>query len=204
MPGKRLVLLAVLPGLGLGFGLSVLGLMPVPDVRVRWTVPVIEAGRYAPAAAQEAGEEIVLVYVGSSKCAWSNAPELPGIVRALKRDLLARARAEGRGFAAAGVARDVRAAAGLAHLEKFGAFDEVMAGRSWANAGVQKYMYGNMPGPGATPQILVVARTLDYDHGHVSISDERVLARAVGLEEITEWAAKGAPLAMPSVHSEGG
>ncbi len=193
--GKRFVTIPLMIGLGLGFGLNVLGLMPIPDVQVRWSVPVIEAGRYVPQARQRPGDEIVLVYIGSSGCTWSNAPQLPGLVRGLKQDLLDRARTEGRIFAALGIARDIVVADGIAHLEEFGPFDEVMAGRSWANTGIQKYFYGDLPGGfGATPQIMVVSRTLFYENGHISIKNEQVLARAVGLAEITEWTSKGAPL----------
>lgn len=198
----RIVLLPVVVGICLGFGLTTIGVMPMPDLSVRWRVPVVEAGRYRPLAAVR-GEEIALVYVGSSTCAWSNAEALPGIVQDLKLNVLARARDEGKGFAAIGVAQDAVAANGVDHLSKFGEFDEIVAGRGWANIGVQKYVYGNMPGPGGTPQILVVARTLSHDTGHVVVGGERVLARMVGLNEITEWAEAGAPFAIRSTQDGG-
>lgn len=199
----RAVLLPVVIGVCLGFGLTAIGAMPMPDVRVRWRVPVVEAGRYRPVAALP-GEEIALVYVGSSTCAWSNAEELPAIVHDLKLRLLTRAREEGKGFAAIGVAQDAVASNGVEHLLKFGEFDEIAAGRGWANIGVQKYVYGNMPGPGGTPQILVVARNLGHETGHVVVDGERVLARMVGLNEITEWAAAGAPFAIRSATRDEG
>lgn len=171
--------------------------MPIPDVTVRWSVPVLKAGEYIPTGSVDAGEEIVLVYIGSSTCGWSNVPELPDVVRSLKVKMQARAQTEGMGFAAVGVARDAVVANGMEHLDKFGAFDEVMAGRGWANAGVQKYIYGEMAGLGATPQILVVSRRLGYETGHVTFNDEKVLIRKVGVDEIAGWAAEGAPLQSP-------
>ena len=182
-------------GATIGLVLTFMGLVPIPEVR--WKMPTTEAGEYRPDSRLEPGEELAFVFVGSSACAWSNRPELVKIVRDLKTTYAARAAADGIGFAAVGVARDIVAERGIAHLEKFGRFDEVMAGRGWANTGIQKYLYDAMPGPGATPQILVVARSLDYSTGHVAMVDERVLARKVGLPEITAWADEGAPLAQP-------
>jgi hypothetical protein len=154
-----------------------------------------ETDEYRPDPGLKPGEELAFLFVGSSACAWSNRPGLAKIVRNLKTTLAARAAADGIGFAAVGVARDIVAERGIAHLEKFGRFDEIMSGRGWANIGIQKYLYDAMPGPGATPQILVVVRSLDYSTGHVAIVDERVLARKVGLRNIEAWVDEGAPLA---------
>ncbi|MCY3599679.1 MAG: hypothetical protein OXN85_06885, partial [Gemmatimonadetes bacterium] len=82
---------------------------------------------------------------------------------------------------------------GLEHLERFGPFDEVTAGRGWLNMGVLEYIYGDLPGVAATPQVIVVERTVKRD-GEWRIEDQRVLARRAGLDEIEEWAKEGAPL----------
>jgi len=119
---------------------------------------------------------------------------LVALVSNLKLELQARARAEKRGFVAVGIARDMDSPSGLAHLRKFGAFDEVMSGRSWANIGLLKYIYGDMPGRAATPQVLVVSRTFHAEGGHYSFRDERVIVRAIGLEDIKAWVLAGAPL----------
>lgn len=189
---KRLARASVLLGVGTGFALALSGRFPLPEIKVQWDKPPAEADGYRPKPNRTPGEELVLVYIGSSNCSWSNGPELPGIVGELKTTLRDRAQDSGRAFAAVGVARDGVAADGIAHLAKFGAFDEIMSGRGWANTGVQKYIYGPMPGEGATPQVLVLARSLDYQLGHVSVVDERVLVRRVGSDEIVAWASAGA------------
>ena len=196
-PMARWGLLALGVGLALGFGLGSLGLLPVADVDIRWTVPALSVDEYNPEALATEGAEALLVYVGSSTCGWSNTPELPRLVGDLKRELRSRARREGWRFAAVGIAKDRRAADGLAHLEKFGAFDEVMAGHGWANRGVQEFVYGqgSLAGPGVTPQVLVVLRRLEFvADGHISIADEEVLTRKAGLDQITDWIADGAPI----------
>ena len=102
-------------------------------------------------------------------------------------------------MATLGVARDWRVDAGIEHLRKFTAFDEVAVGRSWANHAIQEYLYGDLPGLGATPQVIVVARTFDNLKGHVSVTRERVVARVTGLDEIAAWATSGAPYSAGSL-----
>lgn len=192
----KLVLLALAVGCVLGFALDSVGMLPVPAIEIDWTVPAMRASEYVPAASSNAGEEVVLIYVGSSTCAWSNVQELPLQVRRLKTIMQQRARTEGRQFATIGIARDRLASVGLSHLKKFGPFDEVMAGRSGANRGIQEYIYGagSMAGPDATPQIILVSRRLAFPANHVSIVDERVILRKRGFAAISEWIAEGAPV----------
>lgn len=191
----RLGILALAVGSVLGFGLDSIGLLPIPDVDVKWVVPAVVASDYAPGEPLNDGEETVLVYVGSSTCAWSNVPELPSLLRGLKSRMQERARAEGRRFSAIGIARDQVAADGITHLDKFGRFDEVMSGNSWGGHGIQQYIYGtdDMAGPAATPQLIVVSRRLEYSAGHVSIADEHVIMRKTGFVAISEWIGEGAP-----------
>lgn len=184
--------LAALVGVAAGFLLALAGRFPLPEISVRWPTPALAPEGYRPGANRAPGEQLVLVYIGSSRCRWSNGPELPNVVVSLKTTLQDQAQAAGMGFAAVGIARDGLAADGVAHLAKFGDFDEVMSGHGWANTGVQRYVYGAMPGIGATPQVLVVARSVDHRLGHVSIFDERVLVRKVGADEIITWARAGA------------
>ena len=190
-------LLALGVGVALGFGLGSLGLLPVADVDIRWTVPALSVSEYVPEALSTEGEETALVYVGSSTCGWSNTPEFPSLIQGLKAELQSRAHREGWRFATIGIAKDRRVVEGLAHLDKFGAFDEVMTGRGWANRGVQEFVYGrgSLAGRGATPQVIVVSRRLEFvADGHVSIADEHVVVRKVGLDQITEWIADGAAI----------
>lgn len=199
----RLGALAVGLGFAAGLALGRAGLVPVPEVSVSWSIPALLPASYLPSASTEEGDQLVLVYVGSSTCGWSNRPELYPMIQNLKSELSERANTAGVGFAAVGIARDVRAADGLAHLEEFGPFDEVMAGNSWANTGIQEYIYGagEMAGPGATPQILLLSRRLDYTAGHVSLADGRMLLRKSGFGDISDWVDAGAPFDIDGVHN---
>lgn len=197
---KWLLVVALVPlalGGGLGFFSSSLGLLPIPNIDVRWTVPLpLRWDDYVPAVTSEPSEQVLLVYVGSSKCRWANLPEFPGLVRAMKTELQSRARRHGKAFGALGIARDRVAADGLKHLSTFGAFDEIAAGNGWANTGIQHFLYGDgeLAGPSATPQVVLLSRRLARRSGRVSVEDERVLLRKTGFESIREWAANGLPV----------
>ncbi len=103
----------------------------------------------------------------------------------------------GRSFMALGIAKDWDASAGVAHLATFGTFDEIMAGRSWMNEGVLKYIWQTLPGAPSTPQVLVVERMVSVPLAagdRFEVSKESVIARNTGLGEIRQWVEAGAPL----------
>ena len=89
------------------------GVFPIPTIDLVWS----ESGygdnqsRYVPAARDDTGEEIVLVYIGSSTCAFSNAETLPETIERLKTAVQEQAVSSGLSFAAVGVAKDRRTAA---------------------------------------------------------------------------------------------
>jgi hypothetical protein len=154
-----------------------------------------------PAAADTASvrRELVMVYIGSSTCAVSNRRELRDDVRELRRQLQTRAAAAGRTFVSVGVAVDLRADAGLRHLERMGPFDEVAAGRGWANAHALRYVWEEWPGIAGTPQIVLVEREMRVEGegpGGVSYAagPERLVLRKAGLWEIGRWSENGAPI----------
>jgi hypothetical protein len=89
----------------------------------------------------------------------------------------------------------------LQHLAKFGPFDEVVVGRNWSNSAGVKFMSQEYPGPVATPQVLVIERTVQSpDDAHPlarrAYLSERLLLRKVCVEEIATWANAGSPVDM--------
>lgn len=159
-------------------------------------LPVFGAERSAPdpdTRPVRPGRELAVVFVTSPTCVWSNSPEIPSLIQRAKESVRRRGEEHGFGFAAVGVVRTHSVTAGMRHLAKFGEFDEVMAGRAWFNIGALKYVAHDMPGPRATPQIVIVERSVgspDEPHLH----DERVVARLIGVEPIKRWVESGTPL----------
>ncbi len=141
------------------------------------------------------GPELVLLYIGSSTCVWCNAEELPGTLAELKDLVSKQANDAGYSFATMGIAKDSAVSQGLEHLQKVGGFDEVNTGRGWLNTGALRYVFMEHPGRSATPQVLVLRRTiLPNTSTGFTVSGERVLIRKIGLNRIIEWADSGAPL----------
>lgn len=184
---------AILFVFGTTLGSVLKGINLIPTVAIRW--PDLEARDYRPGTvrATSEGDEIVLVYIGSGGCGWSNLPEMPQTVRDAKRNVANHAREAGTAFAAIGVALDPDAIGGWAHLEKFGLFDEAVVGKAWRNTASQKYIFGPLSGTAATPQVLVTIRSANGMG-----TDERLLVRKVGSSAIARWVATGAPL--PPLH----
>lgn len=155
----------------------------------------------ATAAADTASvrRELVMVYNGSSTCAVSNRRELREDVRQLRHLLERRAAAASRAFVSLGVAVDRESAAGLRHLERMGPFDEVAAGRGWANAHALRYVWQEWPGIAGTPQIVLIEREIrvarDGPGGvNYATGPERLVLRKAGSWEIGRWREAGAPL----------
>lgn len=155
-----------------------------------------EASEASIEAVPRPGRQLVLVYVGSSRCGPSNAPDLPGVVGAISALLRSAAREDRLGFVRIGVAREISARSGLEHLSKFGGFDEISVGQGVLNTASAKYISVDHKGVAATPQLLVVDRRIGEVLGSVDpvAADERVLLRKVGLAEISDWLKLGAPL----------
>ena len=152
---------------------------------------------YQPTYEPLAGKELVLIYIGSSQCAFSTNPALPAIVESAKRALRDKALEAERPFITVGIVKDWIVENGVNHLATFGTFDEIMTGRSWMNEGVMRYIWQTLPGPASTPQLLVVERTMvvpGEGADRFRISDEAIVTRKVGMGEIPAWVEAGAPL----------
>lgn len=181
------------------FGVAVLasstGAVTIPEVSLRWAP---QRGEYVPSKRAPDGQELALIFIGSSTCGASRHEVLPRAVQRLKLEMRERAVASGRSFTTLGIARDWDVDEGIEHLRGFGRFDEVVAGRNWVNIGILRYVWEDLPGRAATPQLLVVDRRLvDRNATEASggvLQDEQLLVRLVGWQEIERWAARGAPM----------
>ena len=153
---------------------------------------------YLPSYAPVSGDEIVMVYIGSSTCGFANGPDVPALIERTKLALRQEALSRDATFSAIGVSIDWNVDNGLRHLSKFGLFDEIMTGRKWLGQGGRQYFWESLPSTlRATPQVIVVARTVTTPtqlNPNYSISNERVLVRKTGIVSITNWLEQGTPL----------
>ena len=140
---------------------------------------------------------IVMVFLGSAHCTASNAPDVRDAIATIKADLRQRAQTRGWSFITIGVARDRLASAGLKHLRWHGGFDEVSAGLGPWNTVYGRYVWRDLPGVAATPQVLVteLSRTDGNELGvELDRVEERLVVRQVGRRAILAYAANGSPI----------
>lgn len=183
------------------FLVSYFGVTSIP-VTVEWTERdhvVWKSGRvgeYEPSLSRpEKGGELVLVYIGSEFCGFSNRPDLPKIIDGIKREIKRKSDRINYSFTTIGIAQNIRVHDGLTHLSKFAPFDEISTGRGWLNESLQKYVWKDIPGNAATPQVIIIKRKIDpirEKSKSVSIENEQVLIRKTGYKSIKRWHNNGA------------
>ena len=142
------------------------------------------------------GPEILMVYIGQSHCAPSNALELPQMVEDIKAGLSRFAEASGARFRAVGLSLDFSPVEGIDHLAKFGEFDELRAGGGTFSDSAMEFLWQGFPGTVATPQIVVIRRErvspkdrqapVEY-----SLKSGLELDRMIGLDGIGNWSLDG-------------
>lgn len=160
--------------------------------------PVAQEG-YRATGAHVDGEQLVLIYFGSSRCVWSNSRELPEIVERLKVAMERQASRRGWSFESVGVGVDWIPEDGLDHLRKFGRFDEVSSGYGWGNHTAMTYFNGQPVPLASTPEVVVVRRNLRRPSlvegvANYAVAHGQVVVVKSGLTELQRWAEAGAPL----------
>ncbi len=184
--------------LTVSFVFGIVDFLPVPSIEIRWPDNSnVATDRYIPSYTTRQGQEIVMVYLGSSTCSLASHPELPFLVERAKLMLQQQAEARGFLFSVIGVSADWVVKDGVQHLAKFGLFDEIMTGKNWQGTGVQQY--GWKVGAAATPKVLVIARTIgdpsQEQPGYAyQVSEETVVIHKAGVTQIFAWVEEGAPL----------
>lgn len=152
-----------------------------------------------PPAFSDTGEmrELVLVLVVDTGCPGSASPELPGLWNALvDRAHVQLPSSMDRVTTLAAVSAP-NPGTGFEFLERFGHFEEVVSGRRRSSAAL-RYVYQDLRGPAAVPQVVVVHREFRRSsNGQMERGEERVIRRYVGPSAI-ERAAERMVLSDPS------
>lgn len=149
--------------------------------------------KYTPSRTFASGREVVLVFIGASFCGAHRKPGFPDAVENVKVALVERAKAQDSRFRVMGIALDWDPAEGYAFLGRFGNFDQMAIGDNWLNESAVKYIWRDMPGRPAVPQILVIEREV-VAGAAINVRGEKLLKRVAGSDAIMAWAAQHAPL----------
>jgi hypothetical protein len=141
----------------------------------------------------ESGPELYAVFIGSSTCGATEREGFGDVVEGIKLQLRGRAEQAGMRFAVAGAATDWHVEPGLAFLRHFGEWDEVLVGRNWLNAAAVRYLWRDIPGRPAVPQVILLRRHVTVSDEGIEISEEQLVARKLGVFEIEDWYENGSP-----------
>lgn len=155
--------------------------------------------RPAPAAAQTdaaaGGDEYVVYFISSTFCIANREPRFHEAVREMMGSVRARAEAESRTVALAGVSVDVSAAEGIRYLSDFGEFDEIVSGSNWLNTAMVHLVWRGEMGPPTIPQVIVVRRQIDRsDRTTLRMGPDEPVMQVVGTDAFQAWVAAGTPL----------
>ena len=192
---NRLWLLSAVSVVSVSFVLGLTGKFHfIPTVELHWPGEKVNP-EYVPSYGTIPEKELVMVFIGSSTCGFSNDSSLPKLIEKAKLQLHDKATDQGWSFSTVGVAIDWVTSDGIDHLNKFGYFDEVMTGRKWHGTGANIYL-NDIHGISATPQILVLARNSEQssDEGGKPVARETPVYRIAGLKQIDNWLSRGLPL----------
>jgi len=152
--------------------------------------PEVVAGRLAE------GVETQVILLASPSCGTCQSAEFVDLMRSLLTTLEHREWGDTAHLSKVfvGLGSVVEEQLALAH--RYGRFDELVLGHGWSNMGAMRYIWQDMPSEGATPNLVVTRRTLAYNEHTRGIAptDEVVLARLIGIDEIRRWASNGSPL----------
>lgn len=147
---------------------------------------------FQPFFSRYSGEQLVMIFVGSSTCDFSNHPDLPRAVERIKLDLQNLSVDQKMTFKSHAVAADWDPRQGLAFLQNFGAFHEVSAGYNWANEAILKFFWELDGETVGTPHILILKRVLESpsdSSSSLKYSDHSIRPLMVlkGTPAITGW-----------------
>jgi hypothetical protein len=118
---------------------------------------------------------------------------LPSLLAAVKNSLRSFVAANDHRLWTIGVGADRDVESALEHLSRY-EFDEIAAGGGVLNPSMLRYVYLDIPGPAATPQLIVTARSVEGDWEGTPVFKERLLLRVVGVGEMKRWLSAGTPL----------
>lgn len=143
--------------------------------------------------------ELMIVYLGSTRCQWCNKQELPPAVRTIIDSIRHRASSTSASYATTvGVDLHPPADDGLKHLAHVAQFDEMALGGGILNAWAIELTWGELAGPAGapTPQVLVLRRRVTKTNRRgdpltLTVERPEVLVRKVGLKEILAWVESG-------------
>jgi hypothetical protein len=182
----------IIGGFGVGRLTGSLVRLPIVDVRFGSEVPHnVEQTR----GALPGGDEVVLMLITSSHCAYCTDAELASLVREAAVSLRRAALGHEATLVSIGVALNWIPGEGWRFLERIMNFDEVVIGRNWLNSKIVELGWSYPDAEMTIPQIVVYKQTVvaPVESRRASISRPEVIVRVIGPDAIRRWVEAGCP-----------
>lgn len=144
---------------------------------------------YKPAYNKVKNTEINFIYVGSSKCIFSNNREVASIVDLSISKIKSLSDSLEMGFSAIGIAAEWDVKAGINHLQDVANFNEISVGNNWGNNLIEKYI-GDLNNEASTPQILITVKKYSQTTLQ-NIDEEFEILNITGMDNIKRWYSEG-------------
>ena len=175
---RALTALFVAFGVAIGFGIRMASTSetPVPSAGTVAQTPL----PIAPASDRSAGyrestvanpdqvhTELLVIFVGSSSCTFSDPPELKELLGSATAAVSLQAVGERVDVYTVGFAVDEPASVGASYLTEVGVFDEIVTGRGWDGVFGDLVLGQRLGAVKVTPQLLIV----DRDRARASTSE---------------------------------
>lgn len=154
----------------------------------RTSTPTTAARNTGPSPFGPIGRKAIrtrVVLIGSMYCGASTNAAFPGHWAAIRDRYRQTGHIDSANVTIIAVSSDVTIADGVKFFDKLGPFDELNVGGSWTSSALQHYVWLDLVGTAALPQVLVTEQEIDKTSPvAIAFGPERVVARYVGLAQI--------------------
>lgn len=159
--------------------------------------------------AEAHGSNLIAFVIAASDCGWSTRPQTMAALGGLRSKLRSVHADVYAQISVVGVALDRNPATGVEFLSKVAAgsidraFDQIIAGGSWLNEQIVRFVWREGITEASTPQVIVIERYVDTasylrDYS-IGTEPDRVVANRRGSAEIIQWFNENVPFDAPLV-----
>lgn len=153
------------------------------------------------------GMHLIAFVITASDCGWSKQQPIMEAIRGVRTALRAKYGADYARVSVVGVALDNDPSVGMQFLVDIGggsiseSFDQVIAGGSWLNEQIVRFVWREKLTQAASPQIVLIRRPVTTSSylatSTISVPDDELLGSVMGSSQIVQWLDDGMPLTEP-------
>lgn len=155
-----------------------------------WSRPVPDVSKVAR---PRSGDQLVAIFLITKTCPAAKREDLRQAFNAGLLALRDSTKAHGLVAHSIGVALTANNEDTRRFISEYAPFDEISVGNGWLNSAAIAYVWRDLQGVGAVPQLILVLRHVRVNPQEMAISPDSVLLRLSGADNILRWAKSRAP-----------